>query len=86
MTPQELIDAGRQIQRRWPDALIYPNIAGRNPGVPDNVCALAVDVDRVWPHDCDGDPDCNECMGSYRLVAWVDIVGAVHALTPNWPC
>lgn len=76
MTPQQLIEAGRILQERWPDALIYPNVPGRNPGVPDN--ALAVDVDRVWPHRCDGDEDCNGCSGEYRLVAWIDILGVVH--------
>lgn len=77
MTPQQLINAAHQILQRWPDALIYPNIASRNSNVPDDV--LAVDVDRVWPHECDDD-DCEPCCGEYRLVAWIDILGAVHYL------
>ena len=79
MTPQQLIDAAHHIQQRWPDALIYPNIPGRNEGVPDN--AIAVDVDKVWPHDCTDD-ECIECAGRYGLVAWIDMSGNVHEVTP----
>jgi hypothetical protein len=72
----ELVSAATEIGQRWPDALIYPNIASRNPHVPEN--ALAVDIDRVWPHDCDGESDCTGCLGEYRLVAWIDILGNIH--------
>jgi hypothetical protein len=76
--PRELINTLAEVQDRWPNALIYPNACcpGRNPDVPNN--ALAIDLDRVWPHDCDGDIDCTGCYGWYRLVAWIDILGEIH--------
>lgn len=80
MLPSDLAKAALEIGDRWPDALIYSNHAAangykRNPDVPDG--ALAVDVDRVWPHVCEGE-DCNGCCGWYELVAWIDGTGAVH--------
>lgn len=83
MTPSELGAACGILHGLWPDALIYPNPAPapngycRNGHVPSN--ALCVDVDRVWPHECDDDDDfCTWCCGWYELVAWIDIMGRIH--------
>lgn len=81
MTPDELGRAAGIIHGLWPDALIWPNPPAapngyqRHPEIP--IGCLLVDLDRVWPHECEGD-DCNECCGWYELVAWIDGRGNVH--------
>lgn len=83
MTPVELCRAAAEIGQRWPDALIYanppaaPNGWVQHPDIP--VGALCVDVDGLWPHECEDDDDCAWCVsGFYALVAWIDIMGVVH--------
>ncbi|AIM40412.1 hypothetical protein PBI_ESTAVE1_22 [Mycobacterium phage Estave1] len=86
MTPQEFLAAANEIHDRYPDAAVYvnpPPALNRyrmNPQIP--VGAIAVDLDRAWPHKCpldDDEDECLACSGWYELVAWIDpLRGQVH--------
>lgn len=83
MMPAELLAAVTEIAERWPSAVVYR--PDRTTDIRISAGAiLAVDEDRVWPHECQPDEsgECNWCFGEYRLVAWVDKCGQVHCVEP----